>query len=136
MAYADVDKAVPASYELTSIAQWVPTEEAARPGTDAASAVVVAPPDTDAATDANAPITAVEAALLPTIDQLRAILTPLVGIEYPTRPLFVQALYASRCTYYRTHLLELAKGRPSTRPVRRAHRRRRRRPRQESRATR
>lgn len=109
-AYADVNKAVPASYELTSIAQWVPTEEAARPGTDAASAVVVAPPDTDAAADANAPITAVEAALLPTIDQLRAILTPLLGIEYPTRPLFVQALQTSRCNYYRAHLLELAKG--------------------------
>jgi len=112
-AYVDVDKAVPASYLLTSIAAWVPTEDAARPGSDAASAVVVPPPDADAlaAADANAPVTALEAARLPTIDQLRAMLTPLVGIEYPTRPLFVQALQASRCNYYRTHLVDLARGR-------------------------
>ena len=108
-AYVDVDKAVPASYLLTSIAAWVPTEEAARSGSDAASAVVVSPSEGDAAVDANVPVTAVEAARLPTIDQLRAMLTPLVGIEYPTRPLFVQALSRSRCDYYLSHLEHLDK---------------------------
>ncbi len=108
-AYVDVDKAVPASYMLTSIAAWVPTEETARPGSDAASAVVPPTSDGDAATDATVPVTAVEAARLPTIDQLRAELTPLLDIEYPTRPLFVQALQASHCDYYRAHLAELAR---------------------------
>jgi len=108
-AYTDVNKAVPATYLLTSIAPWVPTEEAARPGSNAASAVVAPPSDADTVTDV--PVTAVEAARLPTIDQLRAVLTPLLDIEYPTRALFTQALQTSRCDYYREHLLALARGR-------------------------
>lgn len=39
-------------------------------------------------------------------EDLRAILTPLVDLEYPTRPLFEAALSASQCRYF----LELQKG--------------------------
>lgn len=113
-AYVDLDNAVPASYELTSIAPWVPTEDAAPAGSDAAGALVAAPSDADADADANADalVTAVEAAHLPTVDQLRAVLAPLVGVEYPTRALFTQALQSSRCGYYGKHLAALAKGQP------------------------
>ena len=109
VAYTDVGKAVPASYQLTSIAAWVPTEEPASPPADDASAVVPSPSDPGTATDADAPVTAFEASRLPTIDQLKAELTPLLDIEYPTQPLFVQALDASRCSYYRAHLQKLAR---------------------------
>ncbi len=58
--------------------------------------------------DAAMQTTTVAAPILPTVDQLKALLAPLVDIDYPTRPLFEQALLASRCDYYQLHVTEQA----------------------------
>ncbi len=104
---ADTSRGTPVSYKLTAEdeATLVPSEEPAPADAAAAdpnAALAELPPDaTELASVAAGPV-------LPTNEQLKALLAPLVDIEYPTRALFQQALQSSRCRYYLHHITEQA----------------------------
>lgn len=103
----DLQRETPISYKLTAadFAAVVPTEEASPAPAVAAPAAL---PPAAAASDVDAMQDVPEVSVLPTVDQLKALLTPLLEVEYPTRPLFDKALQNSHCTYYRAHLREQA----------------------------
>ena len=67
----------------------------------------------NATTDA-APSAAVSAADTPAInmDQLKAVVAPVINVEYPSLFLFEAALEASRCDYYQQVLRQRAAGKP------------------------
>lgn len=50
-------------------------------------------------------------------DQLRAVLTPLLDVEYPTRAMFERALEAQRCSYFLRRTAELAASRKLRAPA-------------------
>lgn len=109
---ADTSRATPISYKLTpaDAATLVPSEELAPtgatalpPAADPNAAMADLPQDTSVLTS-----TPVSGPALPTNEQLKALLAPLIDIEYPTRALFQQALQSSRCSYYRHHITEQA----------------------------
>lgn len=93
---------LPASYKLTpaDLARLVPeATPATGPGTQP-----------EQPEGAPVPLAATAEPLLqaPTEEQLKALLQPLIDVEYPTRALFVNALEQARCVYYRAHVREMA----------------------------
>jgi hypothetical protein len=109
---ADTSRGTPISYKFTAADQatLVPGEEpaSASPASLAAAAdpnaaLAELPQDAGVLTS-----TPVAASALPTNDQLKVLLAPLIDIEYPTRSLFLQALQGSRCAYYLNHITEQA----------------------------
>lgn len=125
-ASADVQGDVPVSYLLTAkdLDDLVPPTDDDKPK-PTSTAVAPAPPlpalaalradldeDTGAITDP--PLIAPDK---PTPAQLRAILTPLVGVEYPSRAMFIGAVEAERCRYYLRRVAEVAAARQMTAPT-------------------
>ena len=101
-ATADTRAGLPVSYKLTPADQAGLAPEAAAPAAAPAPALVPAdglPP---------AVVTEPVPPVVPSPDQLQAVLLPLTDVEYPTRALFVNALEQSRCAYYRVHVTEMA----------------------------
>ncbi|KQU76014.1 MULTISPECIES: hypothetical protein [unclassified Rhizobacter] len=98
----------PATYKLTPADQAGLVPEAAPP----APGLVPAPETGPVPADGPAPPAAVApgdpAPVVPSAEQLQAVLLPLTDVEYPTRALFVDALEQSRCDYYRVHVNEMA----------------------------
>lgn len=90
----DRDRGQPRSYRITDELLQALAEPAAP------EAAASAPDDVPPAPPLPVPATVAAAALLPTAKQLEAMLKPLVGIEFPTRDLFVAALKNQQCLYY------------------------------------
>lgn len=102
---ADAAAGQPASYLLTS----ADVGELLGEAPVAAGSAAAAPEPPEAAGAVFAPAAAAEPALPgPTVEQLRAMLQPLVDVEFPTRAQFLVALDAGRCAYYRQHLRQVA----------------------------
>ncbi|ALV07064.1 hypothetical protein DES44_2553 [Roseateles depolymerans] len=123
---ADVQSDVPVSYLLTAkdLDDLVPPTEEEKPKATS-TAVAPSPPlpalaalradlDEDTGVITTPPLIAPDK---PTPAQLRAILTPLVGVEYPTRAMFIGAVEAERCRYYLRRVAEVAAARQLTAPT-------------------
>ena len=100
-ATANMHTGQPTSYQLT-LADVAPLLPKAEPR---ATAQPVPPAEADPLPLA---ATAEPAMAAPMADQLKAILDPLIDVQYPTLPLFVNALEQARCAYYLTHVREMA----------------------------
>ncbi len=120
----DLQANVPASYRLTAddVAALVPgaapaESGASAPGDSAAASGQTAKegdaPPAVAVTGGPPPAKEVPFSA-PTAEQLKAILTPLIEIEYPTEALFRRALEARRCEYFVRHVMEIAAQRGQT----------------------
>lgn len=116
-ASADMQADVPVSYLLTAkdLDDLIPPTDEDKPK-PTSTAVAPAPPlpalaalradlDEDTGVITDPPLIAPDK---PTPAQLRAILTPLVGVEYPSRAMFIGAVEAERCRYYLRRVAELA----------------------------
>jgi hypothetical protein len=111
-ATANTHVGLPASYKLTPADQATLAPEAATPvaPTAAAPAPVSTTSPELVPADGLPPAAVTEPVppVVPSPDQLAAVLLPLTDVEYPTRALFVNALEQSRCAYYRVHVTEMA----------------------------
>lgn len=117
---ADVHADVPVSYLLTAkdLDDLVPPTDDDKPK-PTSTAVAPSPPlpalaalradlDEDTGLITEPPLIVPDK---PTPAQLRAILTPLVGVEYPSRGMFIGAIEAERCLYYLRRVAEVAAAR-------------------------
>lgn len=89
----DRDRGQPRTYRISADLLQALVEPAPVDAGASAPAAASSPP-------APASAAASAAALLPTAKQLEAMLKPLVGVEFPTRDLFVAALENQHCVYY------------------------------------
>lgn len=123
---ADVNADVPVSYLLTAkdLDDLVPPTDAEAPK-PTSTTVAPTPPlpalaalradiDEDSTPLTDPPLIAPDT---PTPAQLRAILTPLVGVEYPSRGMFIGAVEAERCRYFLKRVAEIAAARQMTAPT-------------------
>ncbi len=122
---ADVNADVPVSYLLTAkdLDDLVPPTDDDK--TKATSTAVAPSPPLPALAalradlDADADLITQPPVIVPdkpTPAQLRAILAPLVGVEYPSRGMFTGAVEAERCRYYLRRVAEVAAARGLTAP--------------------
>ncbi|MBB3193214.1 hypothetical protein [Roseateles terrae] len=123
---ADVNADVPVSYLFTAkdLDELVPPTEADAPKPTSTTVAPTPPLPALAALradidDNSTPLTdpPLIAPETPTPAQLRAILTPLVGVEYPSRGMFIGAVEAERCRYFLKRVAEVAAARQMTAPT-------------------
>ena len=111
-ATANTHVGLPASYKLTPADQATLAPEAASPAGAPVAMSAASPAATPELVPADglppAAVTEPVPPVVPSPDQLAAVLLPLTDVEYPTRALFVNALEQSRCAYYRVHVTEMA----------------------------
>ncbi|WP_218151246.1 Ig domain-containing protein [Roseateles sp. YR242] len=123
---ADLNGNVPVSYLLTAkeLDELVPPsdDDKVKP---TATAIAPSPPlpalaalradlDEDPAVLTEPPLIVPDK---PTNTQLRGLLTPVVGVEYPTRAMFIRAIEAERCRYYLQRVGEVAAARKLPAPT-------------------